>query len=88
MLYQIKVRVDRRKLPDFGRALSGNALNRSLIRSETYCLRSDPASGFSVWEADSREHLDAVLAEWRPYYEEVEIVELITPAESMMILNT
>ena len=83
VLFQVKVRVDSGKMTEFGAKLRANALDRSAIRGETYCLAEDPAVGFSVWESEDRSAFDAAFAPWRPYYSEVEVRPLITPSESM-----
>jgi hypothetical protein len=86
MHYLVKVRVDVAKMPEFGALLRANRLDRSAIRGETYCLREDPAVGYSVWEAEDRAAFDALFSAWKPYYSEADIRELITPAESMRLL--
>jgi hypothetical protein len=83
MYFQVKVRVDISKMAEFGARLGDDALDRSAIRGETYCLADDPAVGFSVWEALDRASCDAIFSAWRPYYAEAEIVPLITPMEAM-----
>ena len=83
MLFQVKVKVDISKMVEFGRKLQEGALDRSCIRGETYCLKDDPAVGFSIWEADSEKKFEVAFAPWRPYYASVEINEVITPLEAM-----
>lgn len=83
MFFQVKVRVEVSKMAEFGAKLQKGLLDRSAIRGETYCLADDPAVGFSVWEAADRVAFDTAFSGWRPYYGEVDIRELITPAESM-----
>ena len=83
MFFQVKVRVDLATMLEFGRKLQANGLDRSAIRTETYCLRSDPAVGFSIWEAVDRSAFDQVFAAWRAYYSEAEITEVITAREAM-----
>ena len=83
MLFQVKVRVDVENLAEFGRKLQAGALDRAAIRGETYCLEQDPAVGYSVWESPDRRSFDVAFRAWRPYYAEVEVRELVTPAESM-----
>ena len=86
MQYLVKVRVDRAKLAEFGQKLQKGELDRNMIRSETYCLKEDPAIGYSVWEAENREAFDSVFSKWRNYYSETEIREVIGPVEAMKIL--
>ena len=88
MLFQVKVKVDISKMAEFGRKLQEGALDRSCIRGETYCLEDDPAIGFSIWEADSKNNFEIAFAPWRPYYAKVEIKEVITPLEAMARLFT
>jgi hypothetical protein len=86
MLFQVKVRVDLSRMVEFGTRLRENALDRSAIRGETYCLAEDPAVGYSVWEAEDRSAFDSAFEAWRPFYSEVVVRQLITPAESMRLL--
>ncbi len=88
MHFQVKVRVDVSRMMEFGQKLQKNELDRNCIRGETYCLKDDPAVGFSVWEADSRPEFDEKFAPWRRYYSEVEVNEVITPMEAMGALMT
>jgi hypothetical protein len=83
MLFQVKVRVNLAKMAEFGQKLQKGELDRSCIRGETHCLKNDPAVGFSIWEAESKNEFDAKFASWRNYYDEVEVNEVITPLEAM-----
>ncbi len=83
MFFQVKVRVNLARMMEFGQKLRNNELNRSAIRTDTYCLKSDPAVGFSIWEAADRDALDKVFAAWRAYYSEVEVTEMIAAREAM-----
>ena len=86
MLFQVKVRVNLAKMLEFGQKLQKGELDRSCIRGETYCLKNDPAVGYSIWEAASKDEFEAKFAPWRNYYEDVEISEVITPQEAMYLL--
>ncbi len=86
MLFQVKVRVDLSKMKEFGQKLQMNELDRSCIRGETYCLKDDPAVGFSIWETNSKDEFESKFATWRAYYSEVEVKEVITPMQAMMAL--
>jgi hypothetical protein len=86
MLFQVKVRVTISKLEEFVQKLQKDELDRSCIRGETYCLKSDPAVGFSIWEAYSRNEFDAKFASWSHYYDDVEVHQVITPLEAMASL--
>jgi hypothetical protein len=86
MYYSVKVRVDIAKMAEFGAMLQGNRLDRSAIRGDTYCLREDPAVGYSVWEAEDRAAFDAIFSAWRSYYSEAEVRELIKPEEAARLL--
>ncbi len=83
MYFQVKVRVDVARLAEFASRLQASSLDRRAIRGETYCLADDPAVGWSVWEAQDRTALEAVLTGWRPYYSEVEVRPVITPGEAL-----
>jgi len=86
MQYLVRVSVNRAKLAEFGQKLQKGELDRSLVRSETYCLKKDPAVGYSIWEAEDREAFDKVFSTWQNYYSETEILEVIGPNEAMRLL--
>ena len=86
MLFQVKVRVNISKLSEFAQKLQKDELDRSCIRGETYCLKSDPAVGFGIWEAYSRNEFETRFAPWRQYYDDVEVTQVITPLEAMASL--
>ena len=86
MLFQVKVRIELSKMAEFGQKLQKGELDRSCIRGETYCLRNDPAVGYSIWEAGSKDEFEAKFAPWRNYYEDVEISEVVMPQEAMSLL--
>jgi hypothetical protein len=86
MLFQVKVRVNLAKMAEFGQKLQKGELDRSCIRGETHCLKNDPAVGFSIWEAVSKNEFETKFATWRNYYDSVEVNEVISPMEAMTIL--
>jgi hypothetical protein len=86
MRFLVKVRVDVGKIAEFGSALGQGLLDRSMIKSETYCLKEDPAVGYSVWEAADRAAFEERFSSWRPYYAAVEAREVVGPAEAMKLL--
>jgi hypothetical protein len=86
MHFQVKVRVDVSKMSEFAQKLQMGELDRSAIRGDTWCLKSDPAVGFSIWETESRMEFDEIFGAWRQYYSEVEVSEVIPPIEAMMLL--
>ncbi|HNW60815.1 MAG TPA: hypothetical protein PKI62_14130 [bacterium] len=83
MKFQVKVRVNLSKMAEFGQELQKGTLDRSCIRGVTYCLKNDPAVGFSIWEAADKNEFEAKFSPWRNYYKTVEVNELITPQEAM-----
>jgi hypothetical protein len=86
MKFLVKVRVNLATMNEFGRQLQAGVLDRSGIVSETFCIKGDPAVGFSVWEAEDRIAFDKKFGPWREYYSEADITEVITPAEAMAAL--
>jgi hypothetical protein len=86
MQFLVKVRVDVAKLAEFGSRLQQNQLDRSAIKSETYCQKGDPAVGYSVWEAGDAAEFEERFSPWRPYYSQVEVTEVVGPLESMKML--
>ena len=83
MKFLVKVRVNSAIMTEFGKKLQGGELDRSLIRGETYCLKDDPAVGYSVWEAATQNEFEGKFGPWRRYYSEVEVREVISPLEAM-----
>jgi hypothetical protein len=88
MLFQVKVRVDVAKMAEFGAKLQAGTLDRSAIRGETYCLASDPAVGYSLWEAADEAAFEKHFGAWRPYYADVDVRPLISPGEAMRQLTS
>jgi hypothetical protein len=87
MLFFVKVRIDVAQMPEMGSKLRSGELDKSNLRS-TYCLKDDPSVGLNIWEADSEEDFRRVFAPHKAYYKEVyEVTPVITPQESMAILN-
>ena len=84
MKFLVKVKVNAASLNEFGRKLQENALDRSCIRGETYCLQQDPATGYSVWEAENRQEFDEKFRDWKEFYLETDVREVISPNEAMM----
>jgi hypothetical protein len=85
VLFLVKVRVDLEKLPAFGAALQRRELDSSAIL-HTFCLKDDPAVGLAVWEVANAGELERKLGPWRQYYSEVEVSEVVTPAEAQRLL--
>jgi hypothetical protein len=86
MRFLVQAKVKLATLQVFGQKLQAGALDRSCIRSETYCLQKDPSVGYSVWEAGSRREFDKAFEAWRVFYDAVEIDEVISPLEAMQQL--
>ncbi len=83
MLFQVKVRVNPATITEFAQKLQTNQLDRSAIRGETYCLKNDPAVGFSYWETETKLEFEEKFEGWKKYYTEAEVTEMITPIEAM-----
>ena len=86
MKFLVKVKVDTKKLKEFGNALQNGVLDRSCIRGETYCLNDDPAIGYSIWESSDQDEFDKKFKGWKDFYREVEIQQVISPNEAMLRL--
>jgi hypothetical protein len=86
MFFLVKVRVNLKTMMEFGQKLQSGELDRSCIRGETYCLKNDPAVGYSVWESDDKDEFDNKFNSWKQYYEETEVLEVISPNEAMKTL--
>ncbi|HET6452685.1 MAG TPA: hypothetical protein VFI08_15305 [Spirochaetia bacterium] len=86
MTFLVRVRVKQSTLNEFAAALRARALDNSRVRGETWCRKNEPAVGYSVWETPDRRDFDARFDPWRRYYEQVEITEVISPADAMKAL--
>jgi hypothetical protein len=86
MTFQVKVKVKADTLKDFAKKIMKGQLDRSAIISETYCEKEEPSIGISFWQATDLAELEQKFSSWRPYYENIEIKEVITAKEAMLIL--
>ncbi|MDR3626910.1 MAG: hypothetical protein P4L45_08760 [Ignavibacteriaceae bacterium] len=86
MTFQVKVKVKADTIKEFAKKLMKNQLDRSAIVSETYCEKDDPSTGISFWQAGSKEEFERKFSAWEPYYENIEIKEVITAKEAMLML--
>jgi hypothetical protein len=86
MVLQVKVRVNLSTLQQFASALQKGALDNSKVKGETWCLKEDPAVGYSIWETTNRQDFDNRFIPWRQYYDQVEVREVTTPREAMFAL--
>jgi len=86
MVLLVKVRVKLSTLQQFAAALQKGALDNTRVKGDTWCLKEDPAVGYSVWETTDWQDFDKRFNPWRDYYDEVEIREVVTPKEAMIAL--
>ena len=86
VIIQIKVKVKQETLKEFGAKLISGKLDRSSIISETYCEKSDPSVGISYWEVENMKEFENKFSLWKNYYKEIEIKEVITAKEAMVLL--
>ncbi|MBN2012194.1 hypothetical protein JW960_22890 [candidate division KSB1 bacterium] len=86
MKFLVKATVNVDTMLEFGKKLQNNELDRSYIRGETYCTKDNPAVGYSIWEADSREEFEEKFAQWKQFYLYTETYEVISPGEAMKLL--
>lgn len=86
MKFLVKVKVDISKLKEFGETLQKNSLDRSCIRGEIFCLEEDPAVGYSVWEAENKNEFDKKFRNWKEFYSETDVKQIISPHEAMIKL--
>jgi hypothetical protein len=86
MVFQVKVRVKLSTLQQFAAALQKGALDNTRVKGETWCLKEDPAVGYSVWETTDRQDFNRRFNPWREYYDQVEVREVTTPKEAMVAL--
>jgi hypothetical protein len=86
MRFLVKVTVNLKTMPEFGQKLQKGELDRSCIQGDTYCLKNDPAVGYSVWETAGREEFEKKFGPWRAFYSDVEYDEVVTPNEAMALL--
>jgi hypothetical protein len=86
MTFQVKVKVNTDTLKDFAKKLMKGQLDRSAIISETFCEKDEPSIGISFWQAKDLEEFESKFSSWRPYYQNIEIKEVITAKDAMLKL--
>jgi hypothetical protein len=86
MTFQVKVKVKADTMKEFAKQLMKGHLDRSAIISETYCEKDDPSIGISFWQAKDMEEFERKFSQWKLYYENIEIKEVITAKEAMVKL--
>jgi hypothetical protein len=86
MVLLVKVRVKLATLSQFGEALQKGTLDNTRVRGDTWCLKENPAVGYSVWETTDRQDFDERFDPWREYYDQVEVAEVVTPKEAIVAL--
>ena len=86
MTFQVKVKVKTDTLKEFAKVLMKGELDRSAIISETYCEKDAPSIGISFWQTKDLEEFEKKFSSWKPYYENVEIKEVITAKDAMLML--
>ena len=86
MIFQIKVKVKMETLKEFAEVLIAGKLDRSAVISETYCEKDEPSVGISYWKVEDLKELDTKFSLWKPYYENVEIKEVVTARDAMSLL--
>lgn len=86
MRFIVKATLNRTKLKEFTGALERGELDSSCVKGETYCLKEEPAAGYNIWEAATREEFESKAHGWRIYCDSFEVTEIITPEEAMGLL--
>jgi len=85
-IFFVKVRIDASKMIEFGQKLQNGEIDTSHIIL-TYCIKDDPTVGLSFWRADSQKSFEDVFAQHRIFYKEViEIIQMVTPMDSMKLI--
>jgi hypothetical protein len=85
MFFFVKVRVDSKKLPEFGQKLKAGAISTHPL--STYCLKNDPSVGLNIWEAEDLASFEKAFTPHREFYSEImEVTPVILPEESMKLL--
>ncbi len=85
MFHLVKVRVDVSKLAEFGRRIANREFDNSSTRW-TFCLKEDPAVGYSLWETEGEAEFEKKFGPYRPYYREIEISQVVPPAEAQALI--
>jgi hypothetical protein len=85
MFYLVKVRVDVSKMAEFGKKIANREFDHSSTRW-TFCPKDDPTVGYSIWETADHAEFETKFGPYRPYYTEVEISEVVPPAEAQALI--
>jgi predicted DNA-binding protein len=85
-LFLVKVRIDTAKMMELGQKLKSGELDKQMIKF-TYCLKSDPTVGVSLWTAKNKAEFDRLFAPHKEYYKDIiEVFSAIKPEEAMTLI--
>jgi hypothetical protein len=84
-LFWVRVRIDPSKMLEFGQKLQSGELRTTMIKF-TYCLKSDPAVGISLWEAKDENQFYELLAPHKEFYKEIIQIEPAIKADEAMMM--
>jgi hypothetical protein len=85
-LFWVKVRIDADKMMELGQKLQSGELATHMIKF-TYCLKTDPAVGISLWEAKNQKEFDALFTPHAKFYKEIiDISPAVRPEQAMALI--
>lgn len=85
MFHLVKVRVDLSKMPEFGKKIANRELDNSKMHA-TYCIKDDPAVGYTIWETKDEKEFKDKFAPYKKFYKEVEVIPVVTANEAQQLL--
>jgi hypothetical protein len=85
MFHLVRVRVDVTKMAEFGRKIANREFDSSSTKW-TFCIKDDPTVGYSIWETENETEFERKFGPYRPYYEEVEISQVVLPTEAQALI--
>jgi hypothetical protein len=85
MFFLVKVRVDVTRMAEFGKKIANREFDNSSTKW-TFCVKDDPTVGYSVWETEGEAEFEKKFGPYRPYYEEVEISQVVLPTEAQALI--
>lgn len=81
MLFYVKIKLRMDKMGEMLEKSSKGEIPSPAKYSTIYCSSSDPGLGYSIFNVESKAHLDEILDKLKPYSEVYEVDNIVTLAE-------
>ena len=81
MLFYVKIQLSMDKMPEMLRKSAKGEIPNPAQHSTIYCSGETPGLGYAIFDVESRERLDGILEQLKPYSEVYEAAPVMTLAE-------